>query len=147
MNVLGINAYHGDVAAALVREGELVAAVEEERCRYRLHKGQELRSTDASEQYARALLYGWAALGAPDCSLDAEEVSRARRLYTRRILRVAGRHLRRGRWSVLRSMFRGTGFRLWDFLKYPPVEATDATAGTPLDEIGEYVVPEWLRTG
>jgi carbamoyltransferase len=33
MNVLGINAYHGDVAAALVREGELVAAVEEERFR------------------------------------------------------------------------------------------------------------------
>jgi carbamoyltransferase len=33
MNVLGINAYHGDVSAALVRDGELVAAVEEERFR------------------------------------------------------------------------------------------------------------------
>lgn len=31
MNVLGINAYHGDVAAVLLRDGELVAAVEEER--------------------------------------------------------------------------------------------------------------------
>src|SRR3989304_8866916 len=31
MNVLGINAYPGDVSAALVRDGELVAAVEEER--------------------------------------------------------------------------------------------------------------------
>src|SRR6478672_8932299 len=31
--VLGINAYHGDVAAALLRDGELVAAVEEERFR------------------------------------------------------------------------------------------------------------------
>ena len=31
MNVLGINAYHGDVSAALLRDGELVAAVEEER--------------------------------------------------------------------------------------------------------------------
>jgi len=31
--VLGINAYHGDVAAALLRNGELVAAVEEERFR------------------------------------------------------------------------------------------------------------------
>jgi carbamoyltransferase len=29
--VLGINAYHGDVSAALLRDGELVAAVEEER--------------------------------------------------------------------------------------------------------------------
>jgi carbamoyltransferase len=31
--VLGINAYHGDVAAAIVRDGQLVAAVEEERFR------------------------------------------------------------------------------------------------------------------
>ncbi len=31
MNILGINAYHGDVAAVLVRDGELIAAVEEER--------------------------------------------------------------------------------------------------------------------
>ena len=33
MNVLGINAYHGDVSAVLVRDGDLVAAVEEERFR------------------------------------------------------------------------------------------------------------------
>ena len=33
MLILGINAYHGDVSAALVRDGELVAAVEEERFR------------------------------------------------------------------------------------------------------------------
>jgi carbamoyltransferase len=31
MLVLGINAYHGDAAAAMVRDGELIAAVEEER--------------------------------------------------------------------------------------------------------------------
>src|SRR6266566_4580187 len=33
MLILGINAYHGDVAAALLRDGQLVAAVEEERFR------------------------------------------------------------------------------------------------------------------
>jgi carbamoyltransferase len=33
MNILGINAYHGDVSAALIRDGELIAAVEEERFR------------------------------------------------------------------------------------------------------------------
>lgn len=33
MNILGLNAYHGDVSAALVRDGQLVAAVEEERYR------------------------------------------------------------------------------------------------------------------
>jgi len=33
VNILGINAYHGDVSAALVRDGQLIAAVEEERYR------------------------------------------------------------------------------------------------------------------
>jgi carbamoyltransferase len=34
LNILGLNAYHGDVSAALVRDGRLIAAVEEERyCR------------------------------------------------------------------------------------------------------------------
>ncbi len=31
MNILGINAYHGDAAAALVQDGKLIAAIEEER--------------------------------------------------------------------------------------------------------------------
>ena len=31
MNVLGINTYHGDASAALIVDGQLVAAVEEER--------------------------------------------------------------------------------------------------------------------
>src|ERR1700704_6045089 len=31
MFILGINAYHGDAAAALIRDGRIVAAVEEER--------------------------------------------------------------------------------------------------------------------
>src|SRR5215471_4538795 len=33
MLVLGLNAYHGDAAACLLRDGELVAAAEEERFR------------------------------------------------------------------------------------------------------------------
>jgi carbamoyltransferase len=31
VTILGINAYHGDVSAALVHDGRLIAAVEEER--------------------------------------------------------------------------------------------------------------------
>ena len=31
--VLGLNAYHGDASAALIRDGQLIAAVEEERVR------------------------------------------------------------------------------------------------------------------
>ncbi len=33
MNIIGLNAYHGDAAACLVRDGEIVAAAEEERFR------------------------------------------------------------------------------------------------------------------
>jgi carbamoyltransferase len=33
VNILGLNAYHGDVSAALLRDGDLIAAVEEERFR------------------------------------------------------------------------------------------------------------------
>ena len=33
MNVVGLNAYHGDVSAVLVSDGALIAAVEEERYR------------------------------------------------------------------------------------------------------------------
>src|SRR6266849_6426244 len=31
MNILGLNAFHGDASAALLADGELVAAIEEER--------------------------------------------------------------------------------------------------------------------
>ena len=37
MYILGINAYHGDASAAIVRDGELLAAVEEERFNRRKH--------------------------------------------------------------------------------------------------------------
>src|SRR4030095_12656706 len=37
MSILGINAYHGDASAALVRDGKLVAAIEEERLNRRKH--------------------------------------------------------------------------------------------------------------
>src|SRR5450755_198456 len=37
MNILGINAFHGDASAALLRDGELVAAIEEERLNRRKH--------------------------------------------------------------------------------------------------------------
>jgi len=37
MNILGINAYHGDASVALVRDGELVGAIEEERLNRRKH--------------------------------------------------------------------------------------------------------------
>ena len=41
MYILGINAYHGDVSAALLKDGVLVAAVEEERFRLNFRSATE----------------------------------------------------------------------------------------------------------
>ena len=51
MNILGINAYHGDVSAVLLRDGELVAAVEEERFR-RVREGQKAGKLGGEEERA-----------------------------------------------------------------------------------------------
>src|SRR5215216_1691630 len=65
--VLGINAYHGDVSAALVRDGVLVAAVEEERFRRVKHwAGFPDRSIQACLEIA----------GAEPGDVDAVAVSR-----------------------------------------------------------------------
>src|SRR5499425_1331022 len=37
MIILGINAYHGDASAAIIRDGELIAAAEEERFNRQKH--------------------------------------------------------------------------------------------------------------
>jgi carbamoyltransferase len=37
MYILGLNAYHGDAAAAIIRDGHLIAAVEEERFNRQKH--------------------------------------------------------------------------------------------------------------
>ena len=37
MLILGINAYHGDASAAIVRDGQLIAAIEEERLNRQKH--------------------------------------------------------------------------------------------------------------
>lgn len=52
MIILGINAYHGDVSAVLVRDGELIIAVEEERFRRVKHwagfPGESIRNSLAT---------------------------------------------------------------------------------------------------
>ena len=51
MYILGINAYHGDAAAAITRDGELIAAAEEER----FNRVQALRGISHG---SGALLFG-----------------------------------------------------------------------------------------
>src|SRR5256885_1130884 len=88
MNVIGINAYHGDVAAVLVRDGQLIAAVEEERFRRIKHYA------GFPEQAIRVCLE-LGGITAADVDLFA--VSRDPRA-----------HLLRKAWFLLRHRPRGT---------------------------------------
>jgi carbamoyltransferase len=88
MNVLGLNAYHGDVSAALVRDGQLIAAVEEERFRRIKH------CAGFPHQAIRACLEMG---GIAPADVDLFAVSRDPRA-----------HLWRKAWFLLRHRPRGT---------------------------------------
>jgi carbamoyltransferase len=82
MFVLGINAYHGDVSAAIVRDGALIAAIEEER--FRRIKHWAGFPADAIRQCL-------AMAGATGHDVDAFAVSRDPRAHrVRKVLYVLG---------------------------------------------------------
>ena len=88
MNILGLNAYHGDVSAVLVRDGQLIAAVEEERYRRIKH------CAGFPEHALRACLEMG---GITAADVDVFAVSRDPRA-----------HLLRKAWFVLRHRPKGT---------------------------------------
>ena len=72
MLIVGLNAYHGDVAVAVLRDGVLIAALEEERfCRIKHVAGFP----------ARAIERGLAMAGAKPADVDLWAVARGRRVH------------------------------------------------------------------
>ena len=72
MLIVGLNAYHGDVAAAIVRDGELIAALEEERfCRIKHVAGFP----------ERAIARGLEMAGAVPADVDVWAIARGRRVH------------------------------------------------------------------
>ena len=72
MLIVGLNAYHGDVAAAVLRDGRLVAAVEEERfCRIKHVAGFPARAIEA----------GLAMAQATPADVDIWAIARGRRVH------------------------------------------------------------------
>ena len=72
MIIVGLNAYHGDVAAAVLRDGMLVAALEEERfCRIKHVAGFP----------ARAIETALAMAGATPADVDVWAIARGRRVH------------------------------------------------------------------
>ncbi len=72
MLIVGLNCYHGDVAAAVLRDGVLIAALEEERfCRIKHVTGFP----------AQAILTGLAMAGATPGDVDIWAIARGRRVH------------------------------------------------------------------
>jgi carbamoyltransferase len=72
MLIVGLNAYHGDVAAAVVRDGVLVAALEEERFS---------RIKHVAGFPAQAIQRGLAMAGASAADVDIWAIARGRRVH------------------------------------------------------------------
>jgi carbamoyltransferase len=109
MNILGLNAYHGDVSAALVRDGQLVAAVEEERYRRIKHV-----AGFPSQAMQACLTMG----GITAADVDVFAVSRDPRA-----------HLLRKAWFLLRHRPKGTvASRARNLVSLRALPATIATA-------------------
>ncbi|HEX6164109.1 MAG TPA: carbamoyltransferase C-terminal domain-containing protein [Vicinamibacterales bacterium] len=72
MLIVGLNAYHGDVAAAVLRDGQLIAALEEERfCRIKHVAGFP----------ERAIARGLEMAGATPADVDVWAIARGRRVH------------------------------------------------------------------
>jgi carbamoyltransferase len=72
MLIVGLNAYHGDVAAAVIRDGRLVAALEEERFR---------RIKHVAGFPAGAIARGLSMAGATPAEVDVWAIARGRRVH------------------------------------------------------------------
>ena len=118
MLIVGLNAYHGDVAAAVLRDGALVAAIEEERfCRIKHVAGFP----------ERAITSALAIAGASANDVDLWAIARGRRVHLLQKSWFAITH-RPGR--ALISQYRNSGNKQGDI---PAVIAR--TFGLPYSDV------------
>ena len=96
MLIVGLNAYHGDVAAAVIRDGVIVAALEEERFS---------RIKHVAGFPAQAIARGLAMAGAGAADVDVWAIARGRRVH---LLRKAWFALTHRPGAALRGQYRNT---------------------------------------
>ena len=98
MNILGINAFHADASACLIRDGQLIAAAEEERfTRVKHWAGCPIQSID----------YCLAAAGLSLADIDHLAVNRDPQAHL--IDKALFTFLRRPNWSTVRDRLRNAG--------------------------------------
>ena len=99
MLIVGLNAYHGDVAAAVIRDGRLVAALEEERFR---------RIKHVAGFPAEAIARGLSMAGATPAEVDVWAIARGRRVH---LLRKAWFAVTHRPGAALRGQYARTAGR------------------------------------
>src|SRR5947208_5981981 len=123
MLILGINAYHGDAAAAIVRDGELIAAAEEERFN---------RVKHCAGFPTQAIQYCLKAAGVSITEVDHIGISRDPSAHLHKKVLFAARKLTKGQRS------EGRGQRAESAVSGKREEASDeiANRGEQKSEIG-----------
>ncbi len=112
---------------------------------YRVHPGQHLASPKAG--FDRASINGrvWQALNAPDCPLDFAGRHSAKINWTWIIAKEIYYDLRARRFDLAWFRYRRSGLTVQDWLRYLRPPKRDRFAGTPRQENGDFIKPDWSR--
>jgi hypothetical protein len=110
---------------------------------YRLHPGQSLQSRAASVAYAQVPGHAWRALRRDDCPLTREERERAKKNMAFATAKQAWRAARSGSWRLAALRLQSSGITPGEWLAYLRRPRRSASAGSPIDEHGDYVLPAW----
>ena len=114
---------------------------------YRVHPGQLLQSPRAAMEYTIVAGERLRALAAPECPLTPEEREEARRGVLVQLTKESVSDLRGRQLQLARARLRHAGLGAGDLLRELRRPRRQLLIGTPLDEQGEYLVPDWRVFG
>ena len=110
---------------------------------YRRHPGQLLASPQAAMQYAIVPGERLRALDAPECPLTPEEREAAKQGVVVQLVKESIADWCARRFDVARARVRHANLSLGDWMRYVRRPHRNSFVGTPLDERGEFIVPDW----
>jgi hypothetical protein len=110
---------------------------------YRTHSGQEISKTSALREYAIVPGEAWKSLQAADCPLLPEEIEQAKKNLLFQIAKATYRDLRNKRWEIASLRLKHAQLSPWDWLRYLRRPKRNPMAGTPLNEQGEFMIPDY----
>jgi glycosyltransferase involved in cell wall biosynthesis len=108
---------------------------------YRVHSEQEPHTP-----FERAATYVkvWQALTSPNCPLAEIDLAQAKRNWVFVVTKEIISAVLRGHWRLALYSIRASGIPVLEWIRYLRQPCRSAFAGTPLDENGEYLIPEFL---